>query len=147
MVRNRPSLVSFSAQDDMSIIQPQKSPLYFEVFIHRNKVKKTLVDGGVGLNICTLNLVRALGYTKDFFDPRKKITIKSYDDKERSSKGMFILPIRVGPVVKEIVCQVLDLQLTYNILLVRLWIYDMQVIPSTYHQCLKFLYMGQEVTT
>ena len=84
-----------------------------------------MVDSGVGLNICTLKLVKALGYTKDVVDPRKKITIKSYNDQERSSKGMVILPIRVGPVVKEIVCQVLDLQLNYNILLGRMWIHDM----------------------
>ena len=63
----------------------------------------------------------------------KKITIKVYDDEERSSKGMVILPIRVGLVVKKTICQVLDLQLTYNILFERLWIHDMQAIPSTYH--------------
>jgi hypothetical protein len=90
--------------------------------------------------------VKALEYTEDTVDPRKKITIKAYEDEERSSKGMVILPIRVGPVMKETICQVLDLQLTYNILLGKPWIHDMQAIPSTYHQCLKFLYMGQEIT-
>lgn len=59
---------------------------------------------------------------------------------------MVISLIRVGQVVKEIVCQVLDLQLTYNILLGRPWVHDIQIISSTYHQFLKFLYMGQEVT-
>jgi hypothetical protein len=78
-----------------------------------------LFDGGVGLKFCTLKFVKALGYTEDVVDPKKNITIKAYDDEERSSKGMVILPIGVGPVVKEIVCQVLDLKLTYNILLGR----------------------------
>ena len=68
-----------------------------------------MVDGGVGLNICTLNLVKALGYIEDVVDLRKEITIKAYDDKERSSKGMVIFLIKVGPVVKESICQVLDL--------------------------------------
>ena len=77
-----PHCVSFSTQDDMSVIQPQNSPLHIEVFIHRNRVKRALVDGGAGLNICTLSLVKALGYTKDVVDPRKKITIKAYDDEE-----------------------------------------------------------------
>ena len=78
-----------------------------------------MVDGGVGFNICTLSLVKALRYIEDVVDPRKKITIKAYDDEERSSKGMVILPIKVGLTVKETVYQVLDLQLTYNILLGR----------------------------
>lgn len=51
-----PHCVSFSAQDDMFFIQPQNSPLHIEVFIHMNWVKRALVDGGVGLNICTLIL-------------------------------------------------------------------------------------------
>lgn len=70
---------------------------------------------------------------KDVFDPKKKITIKAYDDEERSSKGMTIFLIRVVPIVKEIVYQVLDLKLSYNILLGRPWIHDMKIFPFTYH--------------
>lgn len=84
-----PHCISFSTQDDMSIIQPQNSPLHIEVFILRNRVKRALVDGGAGPNICTLNLVKALGYTEDVVDPRKKITIKAYDDEERSSRPSY----------------------------------------------------------
>ena len=111
MVNNlvAPQCVFFSAQDDMSVIQPQNSPLHIEVFIHRNKVKGELVDGGLGLNICKLNLVKSLRYIEDAIDPRKKITIKAYDNKGRSSKGMVILPIRVGPIMKETIFQVLNL--------------------------------------
>ena len=96
-----PHCVSFSTQDDMSVIQPENSPLHIEIFIHRNRVKGALVDDGAGLNFFTLNPIRSLGYIEDVLNPRNKITIKSYDDKERSSKGMAILPIRVGLVVKE----------------------------------------------
>lgn len=80
-----------------------------------------------------MKLVYAPGYSENAIDPRRKITIKSYDDKERSSQGLIVLPIQVGPVVKDIVCQVLDKELTYNIFLGRPWIHDMQAIPSTYH--------------
>lgn len=104
------------------------------------------MDGGAGLNICSLSLVRALGYSEDAVDPCKNITIKAYDEEERSSKGIVILPIRVGPLQKNKACQVLDLDLSYNILLGRPWIHDLQVVPSTYHQCVKFPYDGQEIT-
>ena len=33
----------------------------------------------------------------------------------------------------------------YNILLGHPWIHDMQAIPSTYHQCIKFLYNRDEI--
>lgn len=105
-----------------------------------------MIDGGVGLNICTLKLIRALGFSEESIDPHKKITIKAYDDEERSSKGTMVLSIQVGPIQKDTMCQVLDIDLTYNILLGRPWIHEMQAVPSTYHQCVKFPYNGQEVS-
>ena len=84
-----------------------------------------LIDGGAGLNICTLKLVLALGFSKNVVDPKKKITIKAYDEEERSSKGSVVLLIRVGPMVKDVLCQVLDMDLAYNILLGQPWIHSM----------------------
>ncbi|GLJ59482.1 hypothetical protein SUGI_1510350 [Cryptomeria japonica] len=75
-----------------------------------------------------------------------KITIKAYDDEEHSSKGTITLPLRVGLVTKDVVCQVLDLDLTYNILLGHPRIHEMSAIPSTYHRCIKFPHNGVEVT-
>lgn len=105
-----------------------------------------LIDGGTSLNICSYSLITQLGFLELAIDHRKKITIKAYDEQERSSKGTIVLPIRVGPVIKDTICQVLDLPLAYNILLGRPWIHEMKGIPSTYHQCLKFPYEGVEVT-
>lgn len=109
----------------MSLNHPQNLPLHIEVLIHKHRVKRVLVDGGAGLNICTLSLVKALGFFEEAIDPKKKITIKAYDDEERASRGVIVLPIRVGPMQKETICQVLDLKLTYNILLGRPWIHEM----------------------
>lgn len=77
---------------------------------------------------------------------RKKITIKSYDEEERASKGSVVFPIRVRPIEKDVVFQVLDLNLAYNILLGRSWIHAMQEVPSVYHQCLNFSHNSQEIT-
>lgn len=141
-----PTCLSFLDKDDVSMTHPHNSSLYLEVMIHKFHVKRVLIDGGAGLNICTLKVVQALGFVEDSIDLRRKITIKSYDDEERTSKGLIMLPIRVGPVIKNTFCQVLDRDLAYNILLGRPWIHEMQVVPSTYHQCLKFPYDGQEIT-
>ena len=46
----------------------------------------------------------------------------------------------------DVTCQVLDLDLPYNILLGRPWIHGMQAVASTYHQCVKFPYGNQEIT-
>lgn len=80
-----------------------------------------------------------------FIDPRQKITIKNYDQVERPSKGLIMLPIHVGRVEKDVVFQVLDIPLAYNLFLGRPWIHDMQVVPSMYHQCINFSFNGIKI--
>lgn len=87
-----------------------------------------------------------MGYAKDAVDAKKWITIKAYDDAECSSKGCVTLPVRIRPMVKNVVFQVPDLPLPYNLLLCRPCIHAMQVVPSTYHQCIKFPYNGIDIT-
>lgn len=79
-------------------------------------------------------------------DRTKSIVIKAYDYEECSSKGIIILPIKIGPASLDIAFQVLNLELPYNLLLGKPWIHSMKVVPSTYHQCLKFPYKGTEIT-
>ena len=52
-------------------------------------------------------------------NPRIKITIKANEEEEISSKGLMVLPMRMGLVERDVVFQVLDLPLEYNILLGR----------------------------
>lgn len=96
--------------------------------------------------MCTYGLLTQLRLSENVIDPTKKITIKAYDEEEINSKGLVSLPIRVGPMERDVIFQVLDLHLSYNILLGRPWIHEMKVVPSTYHQCLKFPYNGVTVS-
>lgn len=59
---------------------------------------------------------------------------------------MITISFQVGPITIETPCQVLDLDLPYNILLGRPWIHSLQVMSSTYHQCIKFPFNGREIT-
>ncbi|GLJ22222.1 hypothetical protein SUGI_0417710 [Cryptomeria japonica] len=141
-----PHSLTFTEADDASVIQPHNAPLHIEAFLHKHRIKRVLIDGGVGLNICTLSTIKQLGYSEKAMNSTNKITIKAYDDEERSSKGTVTLPLRVGPVTKDVVCQVLDLDLTYKILLGHPWIHGMRLVTSTYHQYIKFPHNGVEVT-
>lgn len=77
-------------------------PLQLEAFIDRKKVRRVLIDGGAGLNICTLHLIKALGYSEYYIDSTKRINIKAYDDEECPSKGMVTLLVQVGPATTNI---------------------------------------------
>lgn len=114
--------------------------LHLEVYVHKHKFRRVLVDSRVGLNIFTLKVVKTFGLYEACVDIIKRIIIKAYDDKECSSKGFIKIPIRVGPKTLDTTFQVLDLDLPYNLLLCWPWIHAMKSIPYTYHQCLKFPY-------
>ena len=48
------------------------------------------------------------------------------------------LPIFVGGIIAWVKFVVLDKSAVYNVILGTPWIHQMQAIPSTYHQCVKF---------
>lgn len=141
-----PHHLTFTEHGDTSPRQLHNTPFRIKDFVHKHWIKQVLVDGRVGLKICTLKCVLALGFSKGVVYSKRKITIKAYDDVEWSSKGTITLPIRLGPIVQEMVYQVLDLDLTYNIILGYPWIHAMREVPSIYHQCIKFPHNGIEVT-
>lgn len=72
-------------------------PLHLEVFIDKYKVRRVLVYGRAGLNICNLKLAKTLELFEACVDKTKSIIIKAYDDEEHSSKGIVTFPIKVGP--------------------------------------------------
>ena len=118
MVRNiiMPNLLTFSDQDFPT--QPSHNrTLHLESIVNKSKIKRVLVDGGAGLNIYSLSLIKQLKISEDSIDKGKGITIRAYDNQERVSQGTIKLPVQVGPTLMETTCQVLDLDLPYNILL------------------------------
>lgn len=122
-----PHHLTFNKKCDMSLHQPHNARLHIKSFIDKHQIKLFLIDGGVGLKICTLKLALALGLFEGVVDSKKKMTIKTYNDEECSFKGTITLLVRVGPVVQDVVFQVLDLDLTYNIILVCSWIHVMLI--------------------
>lgn len=93
--------VDFTEYDILTDILLHNVPLHLEVVIHNKIIKRVLIDGGASLNICTLNMIKALRYLENYIDPTKKIRIKAYDDEEHPSKGVVTLPVQVGLVITE----------------------------------------------
>lgn len=94
---NSPHYLSFFEEYDNSLIHPHNQLLHIEVIIHQKFIRHVLIDYGVGLNIYFANFLTQLGYDEESIDPRRKITIKAYDEVEQKSKGLVVLPIKVGP--------------------------------------------------
>lgn len=76
-----PHLLTF-LEHDLPMQPSHNRALHIEVLVHNNKVKRVLVDGDVDFNICTLQLIKNLRFSKYVIEKGKGITIRSYDDQE-----------------------------------------------------------------
>ena len=129
--------ITFSPQDIPKDKPSHNDPLHLEVFIHRAKVRCVLIDGGEGLNICTLNIDKGFSCSEEDVDPSQRIKIKAYDDGDHFSKGIIILLIIIGLATENTLFHVLDIEINCNMILGCPWLHAMKEVPSTYHQCLK----------
>ena len=88
-----PHYLYFSPEDDQSLSHPHNLALHIEVQVYHTRVRRVLINNGAGLNIVTYHVVQQLGFSEFAIDPRWKITIKAYDEVERSSKGLIVMAI------------------------------------------------------
>ena len=72
--------------------------------------------------------------------------IRAYDDSTRSVEGTFVALIKTGPIEAVIEFTMLDIPVTYALLLGRPWYHILGGVPSTVHQKVKFLLDGEVVT-
>ena len=88
-----PHHLTFSKEDDQAPSHPHNLALHIEVQIFRTHFQQVLIDNGAGLSIISFHVIQQVGMLEFAIDPRCKITIKAYDEVERSSKGLIVLPI------------------------------------------------------
>ncbi|XP_027767963.1 uncharacterized protein LOC114074305 [Solanum pennellii] len=108
-------------------------------------VKRVMIDGGSGVDICPLSTLQSLKVNTDRIRP-SNVFVRAYDGSRRDTIGEIKLNMTIGPVVFTIVFQVMDMETSYNFLLGRPWIHMARAVPSTLRQVVKFEYNNQEIT-
>ena len=89
-----------------------------------------LVDDGSTLNVCPLKTASCLGLSIEDFVPTNQ-HVKAYDNSRREVLGTITLELAIGPMVKKVDFQVLNIASCFNILLGQPWIHDTEAIPSS----------------
>ena len=77
---------------------------------------------------------------------KSNLVIRAYDDSTRSVEGTFVALVKTGPIEVVVEFTVLDIPVTYALLLGRPWYHVLGGVPSTVHQKVKFL-LDREVIT
>ena len=109
------------------------------------RISYVLVDDGSAINVCPLQILPNLGVKVEELT-KSDLVIRAYDDSTRSMKGTFVAPVKTGPIEAVVEFTVLDIPVTYTLLLGRPWYHVLEGVPSTVHQKVKFLLDGEVIT-
>nr|XP_009625034.1 uncharacterized protein LOC104115987 [Nicotiana tomentosiformis] len=128
--------ITFDDADANGVMTPQNYALAISLLVHYTNVKRVLIDPGSSVNIILLRVVNKM-QADDKMVP-KACTLSGFDNSSIVTKGEIMLATFVEGVVKDTNFQVIDTDMAYNMILGRLWIHNMDVVPSTLHQVIKF---------
>ncbi|XP_070017825.1 uncharacterized protein [Nicotiana sylvestris] len=137
-------MVTFS-DDDLPVEGTEHNKaLYLTVKCENSAVTRALVDNSSSANICPLSTLNQLKIDHDRIH-KNSVCIRGFDGSGTDTVEDIILEVTIGPVEFTMEFQVLDVAVSYNLLLGRPWIHAAKAVPSTLHQMVKFEWDRQDV--
>ncbi|XP_019251405.1 PREDICTED: uncharacterized protein LOC109230355 [Nicotiana attenuata] len=101
------------------------------------KIKSVLVGPGSSTNIIQWRNLEQAKLIGSIIPATKLIT--GFNLASVTNRGEILLLTNAEEVTKTTLFEVVDTDIGYNIILGRPWLHEIKVVPSTYHQLLKFL--------
>ncbi|XP_062118357.1 uncharacterized protein LOC133831973 [Humulus lupulus] len=108
--------INFSTTQSTRLLNPHHDVLVIALYIANCLTKRILIDNGSSANILFLSALREMGIDES------KIELPVYAEGVNLSTRFLVV----------------DSPSTYNVILGRPWIHEMEAVPSTYHQVLRF---------
>ncbi|XP_070006469.1 uncharacterized protein [Nicotiana sylvestris] len=118
--------------------------LYLTVKCEDSIVLRVLVDNGSSANICPLSTLQKLNIGIERIH-LNSVCVRGFDGGGKDSVGDIMLELPIGPVEFTMEFQVLDVVVSYNLLLGRSWLHVAKAVPSSLHQMVKFEWDRQEI--
>ncbi|XP_070013306.1 uncharacterized protein [Nicotiana sylvestris] len=128
--------ITFDDADGDGVLTPYNDALVISLLVHDTNVKRILIDPGSFVNIILLRVVNDM-QANDKLVP-KAWTLFGFDNSSVVTKGDIILTTFTEGVVKDTKIQVIEMDMTCNMILGRPWIHEIDAVPSTLHQVIKF---------
>ena len=91
-----------------------------------------MLDNSLAINVCPLKILPKLGLAGSDLKPLE-VVIKAYDDMRRPVEGTFRALIKTEPIEAWIDLHMIDIPMTFAILLGRPWFYPLGGVLSTLH--------------
>ena len=140
----RASCIVFSEDDLPPEGSDHTQPLHISVGCLARRVPSVLLDNVSALNVCPLTIAIALGYGLTDFEPSTQ-TVRAYDNTRREMMGTLTLELMIGPIVFQVLFQILRILVSFNLLLGCPWIHSAGAIPSSLHLKVNFIHDGHVI--
>ena len=112
--------------------------------INGTQIRRALVDTGASLNLIALSTLEVVGLV-DRWILRAPMEIIGFGGSVESTEGYVQLALRVGPIVVLTRFHVINVEVSYHVLLGRPWLHKHCLIPSMYYQRIKGRLNGRPV--
>ncbi|XP_062116629.1 uncharacterized protein LOC133830627 [Humulus lupulus] len=129
--------ISFSTTELTRLLNPHHDALVIALYIANCLTKRILIDNGSSANILFLSALREMGIDESKIIKKTTILI-SFSGEQKNTLGEIELPVYAEGVNLCTRFLVVDSPSAYNVILGRPWIHEMEAVPSTYHQVLRF---------
>ncbi|KAM1569398.1 hypothetical protein ACFX10_034519 [Malus domestica] len=96
-----------------------------------------LMDDGSAINIMPKSTMTIIGIKVDELS-LSCLLIQGFNQGGQRAMGMIRVKMTIGEFKSSTIFHVIDARTSYSLLLGRPWIHGNGVVPSTFHQCLKF---------
>ena len=125
--------ISYSNKDLTKKGKHHNDPLNITKDAKGKRISMVLIDDGSALNVRPLKTASCLGLSIEDFVLIDQ-HVRAYDNSKREVLGTITFVLIIGPMIKNVEFQVLNIASCFNMLLSRPWIHDTMVIPSSLYQ-------------
>ncbi|XP_057781042.1 uncharacterized protein LOC130999491 [Salvia miltiorrhiza] len=129
--------ISFATSESDKLLHPHHDALVISIYIANCLTKRVLIDNGSSANILFFSAYREMGLDESKLI-KKAVVLVGFSGESTTTVGEIDLPVYAEGVNLSTRFLVVDAPSAYNVILGRPWIHEMEVVPSTYHQVIRF---------
>ena len=130
--------ISFPHVNPSKVITPHHDAFVLTLCINDFDVHKVLIDLGSAADLLQFPSFRRMNISFDKLSLVGRI-LSGFKGATTATMGDIALPVKAGPVVRQVLFSVVEDLGPYNAIVGRAWLHAMKVVPSTYHQMINYL--------
>jgi len=133
-------VLNMTFTDEDMLLGPKKHNIPLLMFgeIDVLPINRIMIDGGSAINLLPLHTLKKIGYSKGDLS-KSNVVIHGFNQSGQEAMGTISLVLKLDTLSTYVKFHVIDAATSYNALLGRPWLHENQVVPSTLHQCIKYM--------